>query len=201
MAYLEAGSLMHACHKMCLVVAACSIVGALASAQFDPIPLAIAELTGAGCPPPSGYSIGRAEPGSLPPTTLGRTDSEEKTIEIDLGKVGHFINHTGGGEDSEIIAIVKELLWHEYQHTEAYGSPSIPPATGYGNDICGHVDIYADSVSWTCETIEQRQSDDEGTESLCALNRTLVDVYNGSAALCTSPPPRDRLFPCGACAN
>lgn len=115
------------------------------------------------------------------------------TITVDMHQVGMAMtNHNAGVQES--VDAVASILRHEYGHTPDYGQPSVPPATGYNNDLCGHQRLYGRGIDRLCELIEYRLSTGGTVASLCALNRDWVNVHNGIP--CEGAMNK---FPCGAC--
>lgn len=159
--------------------------------QFDPVGQAVQRLEQQGTPPPPGYSVTEAAPGSLKPSEIAHTDPENKTIEVD----GHKMEQVYGTVGDELVAAVCSVLSHEYEHTEENGNPSVPPATGYNNDLCSHQGTYGQQIDRLCELIEQRQQAGKSTDGLCNMNRDLVNIHNGVP--CVPQPPKK--FPCNAC--
>jgi hypothetical protein len=145
-------------------------------------------------PPPAGYSIRAAKNGELGPTELGSTNSEAKTIKIDLGKLANELIDSQGSDVEEFVGLSEVILIHDCGHTPDYGTPFAPSAPGYGNDPCQHEALYGDAIDWLCELIEQRQGEGGTTETLCKLSHTSCGIHN--AIWCLPPPPKKVLLLC-----
>jgi len=161
---------------LCLFLASASRGGV----EFDPIALAMDALTAQGIPPPAGYDVRPARPGELKGTEIAHTFPDEGAIAVDLRSIGLNANCS-----QELIDLVAAVLVHEYQHCGGDGN----------NSQCDHQGVYGQGLDFLCELIEQRESEGECTDGLCALNRLWTDRYN--TIPCDPSPPK--RFPCNAC--
>lgn len=168
--------------------------------RYEPVALAKEHLEASGDPPPSGYTIREAKAGELKEGEVARTDSDGKTIVVDVAQVGAAVEAHDEGAAAFVLTL-SEILWHEYHHTEDYGIPSTPPAAGYSNGICLHVALYADSIAHMKTTIGQVSQAGGDVQTLCALLEGSLHAHNSNLpehnAKCD--PDRDRLFGCEEC--
>lgn len=165
---------------------------------------AITKLTDTGFPPPSGYIIDWAQPGSLPPGMLGVTPPSLPGGEAVIGLnpllvYGFFLNDSSPQTGCDVVAA---LLYHEYHHTPDYGWPSSNGEPGWGNGICAHQEIYNVTNAYICLLVYVAKEEGNSTRELCMLANTLLDVYNGGVRLYNAkcpPPTITRLFLCNDC--
>ena len=170
-------------------------VSASTAIGYDPLALAQEALETANNPPPNGYTIREAKAGELKEGELARADSDGKTIVVDVAQVGAATHENDEGAAS-FVAVLGELLWHEYRHTEDYGTPSTPPSTGYGNGPCLHIALYADSIAHLKATIADTAQANGDIKTLCNLLQGWLHVHNSNLAHHNNncDPDRDRLF-------
>jgi len=167
-------------HRIFLICVAGLLLSASAlpftGSLYDPLGLAIEALEAEGFPPPAGYSITEAKPGSLGdiPAT---TNSDEKTIKVDVATTIEVMENYGNATPDAVIATLMVYLRHEYHHTEDYGTPTVGGGGGYARDFCGHADILDDDFVFECSLI-CAEADPEVKAALCLHYAGLVEQYN-----------------------
>lgn len=145
----------------------------------DPLTCAISAVASKGQAQPENVTIRIAEQGELAPSTEAHTsdpDSEgNQVIRINPDYLAIY------DSPESKCGYLTAILFHEYQHTSEYGSPSIAPETGYGNDYCSHLDIWESALLFLCGLIAEliEQGHTEAADELCILSRAWTGVVHG----------------------
>jgi hypothetical protein len=166
---------------------------------YDPLALAVDQLTSMGYPPPDGYTVQEVPGGSLGGQRPATTNGSTKTIDVDVAALIGAAEANGDISPDTVVAAVAVVVRHEYHHTPEYGVPTPTPG-GYGNGVCAHMDIAEGDIDFVCELICEA-SDPKTVSTLCQFQNQWIGGYNAALKYRNSkcPGAKNKKFLCGCC--